>query len=759
MRHITSLITGYPLASLILALALAAPFLAQLPGVRTVDNVDYFTVEDDPDVAFYDSIKATFGNDEFFAVVFTSPKLFTPGLLRMVADLTADLESIPEVRKVQSLANVDYILGSADYFEVRPFLEKIPDDPEALGLLREQALGNPLYVSNLISRDGQTTAIVVFPKSHDSSDGTFRQRLLEQTNKMLRNHQEVVDKFHLAGWTVTNFSLSQYMKSDVATFIPVTYLFIAATIWLAFRNLRLTVLAIANVSACTGATMGLFPLLGITLNNVTTIVPPLIMALSLTDTVHILSHLDKGLLVKHGSPAKALDAVLQRVLVPCFLTSLTTAVGFISLVTSDIPPIKEFGYVASAGMIFEFVFSFLLLPPMLLLLCPAQKIFTHHRQDLGVSSWLERLFHFVRAHARTLFVAFMLLQGIALWLASTIQVETNLLEYFKPSSPLRQELKYVESTLSGVGTLDISLKATERDAFKDPANLAVLERIQSFAETLPGVDRSMSFVDFLKDMHMSFHDENPQFYHIPDSRELVSQYLLLYDSDDIAELITTEYDHARILLRISEYGSAGQAGIIAALRDFIDSTEQRGLDIRVTGRAVQDVNIIDALVQGQVESLATAAGIITVIMFFAMRSLSIGFLSLIPNVFPIALNFGIMGALGIPLNTSTALISAVALGIAVDDTIHFLTEYRLSRADGLAIPEAIHRSFREKGIGICASSVILVVGFGVLTLSSFVPTLTFGGLSSVIMITAWIGDMILLPAAMLAFQRNRAQAR
>jgi len=174
---------------------------------------------------------------------------------------------------------------------------------------------------------------------------------------------------------------------------------------------------------------------------------------------------------------------------------------------------------------------------------------------------------------------------------------------------------------------------------------------------------------------------------------------------------------------------------------------------------VQDVNIIDALVQGQVESLATAAGIITVIMFFAMRSLSIGFLSLIPNVFPIALNFGIMGALGIPLNTSTALISAVALGIAVDDTIHFLTEYRLSRADGLAIPEAIHRSFREKGIGICASSVILVVGFGVLTLSSFVPTLTFGGLSSVIMITAWIGDMILLPAAMLAFQRNRAQAR
>lgn len=755
MKHVASLVTRAPALSLFLALCLAAPFLIQLPRIQTVDNVDYFTIEDDPDVTFYQTIKNTFGDDEFFVIAFSSPEMFTPPLLRMIATITKELEGIPEVGEVQSLANVDYIHGSEDYFEVRAFLEHIPDDETELDILRRQALSNPLYVGNLISADGNTTAIVVSPKTHGTEDGSFRKRLLEQTEAVLHNHRGLIDQFHLAGWTMTNFSLSQYMKSDVATFIPLTYLFITLTIWLTFRNLRLTLLALANISICTGATMGLFPLLGITLNNVTTIVPPLVMALALTDTVHIFSHLDKSLLAQSSSPAEALQTILKRVIVPSFLTSLTTAVGFISLVLSDIPPIKEFGYVASIGMVFEFIFSFMLLPP-LMLLCKPGKIFIHDGKGRSFNVFLTGLSTFVRSFPRRISaVAALVLLG-ALWAASTIKVETNLLEYFKPSSTLRQELEYVESRLSGVGTVDISLKAQERDAFRDPANLAVVERVQSLAESLPGVDRTISFVDFLKDMNKSFHDENLEFYRIPGTRELVSQYLLLYDSDDTDDFITTEYDHARILIRISEHNSAGQARIINALRSFIDQNETNGLQIRVTGRAVQDVNTIDALVQGQVQSLSMAAGVISLIMILAMRSLAIGFLSLVPNMVPIVLNFGIMGVFGIPLNTSTALISVIGLGIAVDDTIHYLTEYKLRRAEKLSIPETLHRVTLDKGMGISSSTVILFFGFSVLMFSNFVPTMSFGFLSAVIMITAWVGDMIVLPAVVLSFSTKHA---
>jgi uncharacterized protein len=753
--NIPSLVTRRPLLCLALSLLLAFPFLIQLPSIQTVDNVDYFTIENDPDVAFYKTIKDTFGDDEFFVIAFSSPEMFTPPLLGMIATITKELEAIPEVDEVQSLANVDYIHGAEDYFEVRPFLEHIPDDETGLDILRGQALSNPLYVGNLISIDGNTTAIVVSPKTHAAQDGSFRKRLLEQTKTVLHSHRGLVDQFHLAGWTMTNFSLSQYMKSDVATFIPLTYLFITLTIWLTFRNVRLTMLALANISICTGATMGLFPLLGITLNNVTTIVPPLVMALALTDTVHIFAHLDKNLLAQSQSPAEALQTVLKRVLVPSFLTTLTTAVGFISLVLSDIPPIKEFGYVASLGMVFEFIFSFMLLPPLMLLCNPA-KIFIHESNGQGFNALLPRLSNFVRSFPRRITAVTALLLLGALWGASTIKVETNLLEYFKPSSELRQELDYVESRLSGVGTVDISLKAQARDAFRDPKNLAVIERVQSFAETLPGVDRTISFVDFLKDMNMSFHDEKQDFYSIPDSRELVSQYLLLYDSSDMEDFITTEYDHARILIRISEHNSASQARIITALRSFIDQNDNHRLQIRVTGRAVQDVNTIDALVQGQVQSLTMAAAVISVIMILSMRSLAIGFLSLVPNMFPIIINFGIMGVLGIPLNTSTALISVIGLGIAVDDTIHFLTEYRMKRAEKMSIPETLHRVILEKGLGISSSTVILFFGFSVLMFSNFVPTMSFGFLSAVIMITAWIGDMIVLPAGVLSFCRKQA---
>lgn len=751
MKNFAGLVTRAPTLCLVLALCLAAPFLAQLPRVQTVDNVDYFTVEDDPDVAFYQSVKETFGDDEFFVIAFSSPDLFTPPILGMIADITRELQTIPEVREVQSLANVDYIHGEEEYFEVRPFLERIPDDAPGLATLRDQALSNPLYVGNLVSADGETTALVVFPTTHDASDGTFRKRLLEQTERVLSGHRELGASFHLAGWTVTNFSLSQYMKSDVAVFIPVTYLFITLTIWFFFRNVRLTLLALANISLCTGTTMGLFPLLGITLNNVTTIVPPLVMALALADSVHIFAHLDEELLKDGRSPAKALESILGRVVTPCFLTSLTTAVGFISLTVSDIPPIKEFGYVASAGMIFEFLFSFLLLPP-LMLMCRPETIYTRQRRDIGVGAFLERLSAFVLTRARPITVFITILVLGALWAASTIRVETNLLEYFKPSSPLRQELSYIEPRLSGVGTVDISVQAGERDALRDPSRLAVIESLQEFALTLPGVDRTMSFVDFLKDMNMSFHNEDPDFHVIPESRELVSQYLLLYDSDDTDEFITPEYDQARILIRISEHSSAGQAEIIRALRAFIDGLASDDLEIRVTGRAVQDVNTIDALVRGQVESLLLAGAVITLIMFLALRSVVAGALSLIPNTFPIVINFGIMGLLGIPLNTSTALISVVALGIAVDDTIHFLTEYNRNRAINLPMQEALRRSIVEKGVAISASSLILVIGFSVLLLSSFVPTMSFGGLSAVIMVTAWIGDLIVLPAAMLAFR-------
>jgi hypothetical protein len=747
MKNILDSITKHPLLFLILSIIFALPFISFTPFVKTVDNVDYFTLENDPDVEFYDKFKEIFGNDEFFIIAFEKNDIFTTENLTLLQEITDELEDIDDIREVKSLANVDDTIGGPDYFEIKKFLEDIPEDNNELEKIKKQAINNPLFVKNLISPDARTAAIIV--STYDRPDDeSYRKRLITRCREVLNKYSNKVDKFYLAGWTTTNLSLSQYMKKDIATFIPITYLLIVLAVYFFFRNIRLTILAVANISMCMGSTMGLFAITGITLNNVTTIVPPLVMALALCDTVHIFSHMEKRVLSQFPDKRKALASVLDKVVTPCFLTTITTAIGFLSLSISEIPPIKEFAYIASAGMVFEFIFSFFFLPPLILFFAP-EKIYKDYTKQKVMTSFLSKINNFVQKQYKSIALLSLVIILIACWFTSKISVETNLLDYFKKQSPVRTSIAFVEKKLSGIGTLDISFKAQDVDAFKIPANLKIVDNLQQRINSLKGVDKTISFVDFIKDMNESFHDEDNKYHTIPETRELIAQYLLLYDSDETEDFINELYDQARISIRISEHSTAEQEKIINKIKQYLNNMDNNGIDIRITGRALQDVNTIDALVKGQVYSLSLAAGIIGIIMFIVLKSFAIGCLSLIPNLIPIILNFGIMGIAGIPLNTATALIAAVALGIAVDDTIHFLTGYKEKRTEGFSISESVKTVIFLKGRAILSSSLILCIGFGVLVLSRFVPTINFGMLSAIIMITAVIGDLVVLPSIIL----------
>ncbi|MDY0222821.1 MAG: MMPL family transporter [Desulfobacterium sp.] len=741
------LITHHRLFFLCLSLLAAAPFFINLPKVKTVDNVDYFTLENDPDIAFYDEFKDLFGNDEFFIIALKKDNVFTYDSLALLKKLTDELEQVEEIREVKSLANVNDTIGENDYFIVQKFLEEIPDQESDLAKLKTRALSNPLYNKNFISSDGKTTAIVVSVYERPDDPG-YRKRLIQKCEEILETYEELTGKTYMAGWTTTNLHLSQYMKRDVATFIPITYAFITLAVFFFFRNIWLTIIAVLNISICMGSTMGLFPLFDITLNNVTTIVPPVIMALALCDTVHIFSHLNKDLLVRFKTKEKALCHVLKKVILPCFLTTLTTGIGFSSLYLSDIPAIKDFAFVATCGMMFEFFFSFLFLPPILLLF-NENKIFRGSQKDNDTHPVLVGISKFVLNNFKLICTIGLLIIIASFWFSSKIQVETNLLGFFKKQSVVRVSTDFVEKNLAGTSTLDISFSSTQEEAFKDPEKLKMVEKLQLYIDSIDGVDKTLSFVDFIKDMNQSFHNEKNEYSTIPDSKALVAQYLLLYESDDIDDFVNESFDRARISIRLSAHSTIMQKRIIDKISEFIKTTEHDGLDIQITGRAFQDVKTIDALVKGQIYSLSTATGIIMLIMFFVLRSFSMGCISMIPNLFPILLNFGIMGLFKIPLNTATALIAAVAIGIAVDDTIHFLSEFKLNLLKGIGVKESVTNSILSKGKAILLSSIILCIGFGVMVFSQFIPTINFGALSSIIMVTAVLGDILILPSVAL----------
>lgn len=746
MKKILKLVIKHNLIFLIGSLLFALPFFVCAPFVKTVDNVDYFTLENNVDVAIYDNIKDVFGNDEFFVIAYQKSDMFNSKNLELLKEITEKIENLEEVREVKSLTNVDDTLGQENYFEIRKFFETIPNDPGKLELLKNQAIKNPLYLKNLISTDGNTVAIVVYTYEKPDEEN-YRKVLMSKCQKILKPYEEKGTDFWIAGWTVTNLYLSQYLKNDMAVFIPLTYVLIALCVYFILGNIRLTLLALANISITMGSTMGLFFLSGTTMNNVTSIVPPLIMALALCDTIHVFSHMEKKVLDRFQNKQKALLHVLQTVFMPCFLTTLTTAVGFLSLYISDIPPIREFALMVSAGMIFEFLFSFFFLPPLILFFTP-EKVFIEYSEQKYMPWLLNSIHSFVKKHSRIVVVLSVAVVVGSLWFAADIKVETNLLEFFKHKSPVRTSLSHIEKKLSGISTVDISLKSNEIDAFKIPENLHIIETIQNHINGQKGVDVTTSFADFIKDINKSFHNEDQKYYRIPKSGALISQYMLLYDSDDINDFINTDYNHARISVRTHLYSSADQKQLVENIKKFVLEIEKTGLEIKVSGRAVQDVNTIDSLVSGQIVSLSLATGIIFIVMFFVLGSIKMGLLGIIPNLFPIILNFGIMGFFNIPLNTATSLISAVAIGIAVDDTIHFLFEYKAQRESGRTIPEALDRVMMRKGRAILTSSVILCIGFGVMIFSRFIPIVSFGILSAVIMITAVIGDLIVLPSVL-----------
>jgi len=281
-------------------------------------------------------------------------------------------------------------------------------------------------------------------------------------------------------------------------------------------------------------------------------------------------------------------------------------------------------------------------------------------------------------------------------------------------------------------------------------NLKIIENLQNYIKSLKSVDVAISPVDFIKKMNKAFHRGDQRYYTIPESKKLVTQYLLLYGSRDIADFINERYDHARIAVLISEHSSAKQENLIENIQHHIQTIASPNLNIKITGRSFKEVSAIRSIVQSQISSLEVATIAITIIMtFVAFRSLFIGFLSLVPNICPLILNFGVMGIFGIPLNTATALISTVALGLAVDNTIHFLSEYQRKRSQNISISQAVEDIIFSKGRALLSSSFILCIGFGVLTLASFEPIMYFGILSAIIMFIDVFLDMFFMPALLL----------
>lgn len=718
-------------------------FASMIPRTKTEHSVESFVLKNDPDLIFFEEFKKEFGTDEFFVLAFKDENIFTNEILAKIKALTEKLETIEEVRDVISLTDTTDIQGEQDNFYVQSLVEKLPLSLDELNALKKKALINPLYVNRLISRDGRTTAIIV--KTFDRpDDDLYRTRLLEKVDAVIndvfpRNHP----KIYKAGWTVTDNTLSRYMMGDLKTFVPLVLLLIAAALYLIFRSLWIMSIATVNIIICLIWTMGSFPLVNATINNITTITAPLIMTIGIAVAIHIIDQYREDL-YRLPNKESALVSSIRLAILPCFLASFTTVDGFISLSVNDIPPIRDFGYVSSLGISFSFLVSIMFIPIMLYLLRHRPIYLKPH----GTTSQSKIILFFCRLvnnHEKKIIILTVAIIGLSAWGISRIKVETNLLEYFKKDSEVYRSTDFVEKNLSGVTTIEISVKTQEINGILDPSVLNKIESLGKFLRKQEKIDSVISIADYLKDMNQSFHNEDPAHYRLPTSKNLAAQYMLLYSAEDIRDYIDPDYKTARISAHFREHNSRHIRAMIDKTNAFIKPLQGTDLEIRVTGKSLLTANLIEALVTGQIYSLSLAIFLIFGIIFVILRSFSLGFISIIPNTIPLFINLGVMGWLGIPLNTSTAMISTVAIGIAVDDTIHFLTRYKHERRMGKDNLEAIAITVHSKGSAVISTCMVIVMGFGILVLSNFIPTIQFGCLTAFTMLVALLVELTTLP--------------
>lgn len=725
--------------------------------------------------AYQHRMERLFGGDHtcFIALHPTAGDCFQPAVLEKLYRLTTELTSLSGVAQVTSLTNVETIHGSIDGLEVRPLMETVPTDPEELAAVRDEALANRLLRRNLISDDGRYTAIVVeldpSPAGLELRDTTLT--ALGSIVEAARGPEEVV----IAGAPVVGHVFRRHMSNDLSRLVPLTLVVIGACLWILFRRPRAVLLPTLTVIAATVWTLGLMRLAHTPLSMITTALPPVLIAVGVAYGVHVLATYWGELRAGHNRP-QAVRRAVARVAWPVALSALTTAAGFGSIAASPIRTLQEFGAFSMVGVLFCMVLA-LSLVPICLALLPVERWepWRRQRKPWPVDRWLRRIGAFSRRERLAVVGMALLILALSAGGIARLVADTDYLAYLPESAPIRQAAELFNRHLAGATSFTVVFEGSRPGRFREPDALHFLADLQAFLARDPGVDTSTSVADFVVVMNRALHEDDVAFERVPESATEIGQLLLLFSFGDDAEAVLRPYlnydaSTARLTYRSHLTSSRAQVALAARIGQYCKRHQPAGVDARQTGSAYYLAASSMGIVRSQARSLGLTALVIAVLMVALFRSLRVTLLILVPNLLPIAMVFGLMGWWGIPLSTGTAIIAAISLGIAVDDTLHLVLRYRDEltprfdptasvRGRRAAQEEAMATTLVETGRPVLYTTVTLVAGFSVLAASSFVPVQMLGILTATTMVFCLFGDLLLLPALLTLIPVAPGRAR
>ncbi len=712
--------------------ALTLFFAAFIPQLSFKTSIHDLIIEDLPENVRYKAFKTVFGSEEIIRVVVKCNNVFDPLNFRKIAQLEEAGKKIAGVQRVIGLPSIKDAVDLSKNWPMEKFVTFVS--------------GVDLFKHNLISDDHNATSITLVLNKDAAQDEVIDavDQMIEEADKDIRLYQ--------IGMPLISQALAQFTKRDFIRLPPITFLLIAAVLFLLFRNALYTLIPLSCVTLCLIWTFGIVSILDVPLSILTMIVPVFLIAVGTAYCLHILAEY-RASAGPDGSPVEAEATTFSKTTLPTLLAILTTLLGLGSLFVNRISAIREFALFSCIGMAAFLILVMTYLPVVLSFIPCKQK---ESPEQNAASSILDRFIDWIvdlnLHHQRA---TLMVVAGIALFAGFgllRLKAETNPVGYFKDDTQVVRNFHDIYQDLSGSFPVNVVMTSPTEDYFESAENIAAIERLQQFLDTLPGVDKTISFADYLKLVNYASNRFDPAYYKLPteswELRMLMNTYKSMLGLDMFNAFMGPSLSQANILLLTHISSSRDFLSLRKTILRHVGEAFNRDLTWDVTGFGIVISASSHHLVSGQIKSFFMTMAVIYIIMFALFLSSKVGLIAIVPNLFPIVINFGLMGWLGIELSMATSLIASIAIGLAVDDTIHYLVRFNREFQKDLDDKRALKETIAHIGRPIIFTTLTISTGFFILAFSGFKPTAIFGTMMVITMLSALVGDLILLPILM-----------
>ncbi len=753
-----------------LVLMLAIIVLAAMGAKNLHFNNDYhiFFDADDPRVMAFENLQNTYTKNDNVLMVLAPKdgKVFTRKTLAAIEDITEKAWQTPYSIRVDSLSNYQHSESVEDDMSVANLYEDAQKLSDAdLQKIKNIAVHEPLLLHRLISEKAHVTAVnmtMEFPKM--IPDGKGGQKLADPTKQVaevvasVRALKDYINKtypdikVYMSGIVMMNSAFGEATIYDMSHLLPLAILLILITVFLLLRSVTATLITMVVILVSVITAFGMAGWLGIELSSPVMSAPIIIMTLAVADCVHLLSTWITEM--REGQDKlKAMQDSLRINFMPVFLTSLTTAIGFLSLNTSDSPPFGDLGNVAAMGVVAAYVFSIILLPALATILPVRVK-----QRQTRTLTIMSKFADWVIQHYKSLLIGMSVLAIVLLALVPKNELNDVFVHYFDKRIEFRTDTDFVVDNLTGVYYVDYSIETKNSGDISKPEVLSEIKKFVDWLRQQPEVIHVNTITDTFARLNKNMHGDNPDWYKLPDSRELAAQYLLLYEMSlpfglDLNNQIDIDKKSTRISATLKTLSTqevlAFEKRVDQWMSDNISDLKAVGASPTIMFAHIGMKNIISML-----SGTTIALVLISLILFIALRSWRYGLLSLIPNLIPAGMAFGVWALVDGEIGLALSVVTAMTLGIVVDDTIHFLSKYlRARREKGLNAEDAVRYAFSTVGVALWVTSVALVAGFLVLSTSSFKLNSGMGLLTAIVIAIALLVDFLLLPPLLIALDK------